>query len=276
MAENDSSGSVGVFDSGIGGLSVLRELVRALPDERFCYLADQANIPYGKRPLEEVERLTHAAARFFLGRQAKVVILACHTASAAALWSLRREWPETPFVGLEPAVKVAAETTRTGRVGVLATAATFMGELYRGVVDRFAKGVDIFSSPCPGLVEMIEAGDVASPELSARLDEWLAPMKAAGIDRLVLGCTHFPLIREEIQKAAGPEVMLIDPAPAIARRARDILEKGGLLGKIGEIKIFTTGDPARLGMMAERFLHLRAEVCQLAWSNGELTGKGEK
>ena len=247
-----STAPIGVFDSGVGGLSVLRAIHQQLPGENILYLADQAHVPYGPRSLEQVQTFSESITRYFLAHQAKLVVVACNTASAAALHHLRRVFPETPFVGMEPAVKPAAESTHSGVVGVLATPATFQGELYASVVERFASEVEIIQHTCPGLVEEIEAGKLEGTQTRAILTEALAPMLAAGIDTVVLGCTHYPFAIPLIQQIAGPEVRVIDPAPAIARQVGRLLDKNQLrntTSEQGSTSYLTTGNLARFNQL---------------------------
>jgi glutamate racemase len=235
---------VGVFDSGVGGLSVLRELRRLLPQEDFLYFGDQANVPYGPRPLEEVRRFCFGIVDFFLAREAKLIVVACNTASAAALQPLRKAHPRIPFVGMEPAVKPAAEKSRRKVIGVIATEATFQGELFASVVHRYARGVKVLTHTCPGLVERVEAGEVDGPALESMLRQQLKPLLQAGIDELVLGCTHYPFARQALQNVVGPYVNIIDPAPAIARHTAHILAKRGLCsaGAPGSVTYFSSGN----------------------------------
>jgi glutamate racemase len=214
---------IGVFDSGIGGLSVLRHLRQQLPDQSLLYLADQAHVPYGPRSLEQVRAFSEQITRFLLDQGARLIVVACNTASAAALQHLRQTFPAIPFVGMEPAVKPAAEQTRSGVVGVLATPATFQGALYASVVERFAQGVTLLQSTCPGLVAQIEAGDLDGPVTRRILEDALQPMLARGIDTVVLGCTHYPFVIPLIEQIAGPAVRVIDPAPAVARQVARLL-----------------------------------------------------
>jgi glutamate racemase len=169
------------------------------------FLADQAHVPYGPRSLAQVRRFSEAITRYLLDRGCKLIVVACNAASAAALQALRQKFPDTPFVGMEPAVKPAAETTRTGVVGVLATPATFQGALYASVVERFAIGVTLLQHTCPGLVAQIEAGELDAPQTRRILEDALAPMLAQGIDTVVLGCTHYPFVIP-IQEIVGPGV----------------------------------------------------------------------
>ena len=241
--------TIGLFDSGLGGLSVLRAVRAWMPQANLLYFGDNAQVPYGARPLAQVRGFAHAITRFLRARGAEIIVVACNTASAAALQSLRAadEFSGLPFVGMEPAVKPAAEATRTGVVGVLATPATFQGELYASVVERFAHGVRVVQQVCPGLVQQIEAGQVDTPETEAMLRGWVTPLLTQGIDVLVLGCTHYPFVIPLLEHICGPDVRVIDPAPAIARQAERMwgrLGGGGESGERGNLAYYTSGSPA--------------------------------
>jgi glutamate racemase len=263
---------IGMFDSGVGGLSVLRALRRALPGEDVLYLADQAHIPYGPKSKERIREFAFEITRFLLDQRAKLIVVACNTASAAALHALREGFPSVSFVGMEPAVKPAAETTRTGKVGVLATPTTFSGDLYASVVERFAQHVAIYKSTCAGLVEEIEAGNLDTPKTRKILDEALAPMLDAGIDTVVMGCTHYPFVIPLIEEITGPDVRTIDPAPAIARQARRLLEGEGLLNpneSTGKMTFYTSGDVQNLADILPKLLGETGTINQVTW-NGSL------
>ncbi len=210
--------SIGIFDSGIGGLSVLRELQNINPGYPVVYFADQVHVPYGPRPIEQIKDFSFSISKLLINAGAKVVVVACNTASAAALHALREFIPEIKFVGMEPAVKPAAETTQSGVVGVLATPATFQGQLYNSVVSRFAKDVTILKNTCPGLVQEIEKGNFEGPETIKILQEAILPMLEKNIDTLVLGCTHYPFVIPAIKKITGNKIRIIDPAPAVAKQ----------------------------------------------------------
>ncbi len=245
MPEWTSLSPIGVFDSGVGGLSVLRAIRSQLPQEDVIYLADQAHVPYGPRPLEEVRAFAEGVTRFLLAQGAKLIVVACNTASAAALHYLRRTFPDVPFVGMEPAVKPAAERTASGVVGVLATPATFQGALYASVIERFASGVTVLQHTCPGLVQQIERGALDSQEARAILKSALLPMLEQGMDTVVLGCTHYPFVIPLIQEIVGDGVRVIDPAPAVARQAGRLLTAHGIArqdGKGGRVRYFTSGE----------------------------------
>ena len=271
MNENPlSSQPIGIFDSGVGGLSVLRAIRRELPAEKVLYFGDQTHIPYGLRSKEEIRTFSMAITDFLLAQGAKLIVVACNAASAAALHALRDAYPNVPFVGMEPAVKPAAETTYTGKVGVLATPTTFAGELYASVVERFARGVEIYTSTCPGLVEQVEAGELDSFRTREILLKALNPMLAAGIDTIVMGCTHYPFVIPLIKSITGPEVRTIDPAPAIARQTRRLLEKYALLragDTLGEMLFYTSGIPDRLGELLPLLLGETGRIRQVNWDN---------
>ncbi len=253
---------VAVMDSGIGGLSVLREIRHQLPHENLLYFADQAHIPYGPRELGEIRAFVVTSSRFLLGQGAKAVVVACNTASAAALHHLRRTFPDTPFVGMEPAVKPAAQGSETGVVGVIATPATFQGELFASLVERFAQDVTVLEQVCPGLVEQVEAGALDAPETLALLRRFLDPLLAAGMDKLVLGCTHYPFLVPAIQQMVGTGVEIIDPSPAVARQTGRVLAERNWLNPTeqgGTLTCFTSGDPARFRQQAARLLAGRFE-----------------
>ena len=264
---------IGVYDSGVGGLSVLRAIHSKLPLDTTLYFADQAKVPYGERPLEEVRTLAEGVTRMMMDEGAKLIVIACNTASAAALKHLRALYPEFPFVGMEPAVKPAAEQTLTGKVGVLATPAAFQGELYASVVERFAKDVQIFQATCPGLVKQIERGYLNTYLTRNILQQALQPMLAEGVDTLVMGCTHFPFVIPLIQEIAGETVRIIDPAPAIARQTERVLIQQYLLrtssAKLSH-RYLTSGDPTRFSRLLEQLLGIRAKPEKWSWVGDSL------
>ena len=270
---NKPSAPIGIYDSGVGGLTVLRAVRSLLPDEDLIYFADQANVPYGNRSLNEVRGLAEGAASFFISQGAKLIVIACNTASAAALKHLRGLFPDYPFVGMEPAVKPAAEQTLSGKVGVLATPSTFQGELYASVVERFAHDVELYQATCPGLVQQIENGHLNTPQTRKILEDALEPMLQEGVDTLVMGCTHFPFVIPLISEIAGGEVNVIDPAPAIARQVKRVLEARGLLRKrkkAGEMVFRTSGDAEKMQVLLPKLIAVEAEVEQLRWEGGTL------
>lgn len=277
MKTDRPDGSIGIFDSGVGGLSVLRAIRQQLPREKLIYVADQAHVPYGSRPVAEVRNFAHAITHFLLDRGAGLIVVACNTASAAALHDLRHTHPQVPFVGMEPAVKPAAEQTQSGVVGVLATPATFQGALYASVIERFAQGVMVLQDTCPGLVDQIEAGRLDDLQTRHILENALQPMLAQGADTIVLGCTHYPFIIPLIQEIVGDHVRVIDPAPAVARQVARVLalypsasQKPPLTASEQSAEFFTSGEPAALQRLLHRLLGLNAPVQAVCWAADSL------
>jgi glutamate racemase len=263
-----SNSPIGIFDSGVGGLSVLREIRAQMPEESVTYFGDQAHIPYGSRPLVQIRSFSDAITEFLLGEQAKIIVVACNTASAAALKYLRERFPAVHFVGMEPAIKPAAEQTMTGRVGVLATPATFQGALYTSVVERFANGVELFQNTCDGLVQEIERGNLNGAETRKILDGALKPMLDNKIDAVVLGCTHYPFVIPLIQEIVGENVRVIDPAPAVAKQVKRLLEAGGLRNSSsarGRVRLFTSGDSEKLKSLLPTLLVEGGSVDGVEW-----------
>jgi glutamate racemase len=250
------AGRIGIFDSGVGGATVLRQLHDLLPNEDLLYLADQARCPYGARPAAELRALSAANTRWLLAHGAELIVVACNTASAAALHWLRHAFPGTPFVGMVPAVKPAVEQTRSGVVGVLATPTTIEGELLDEVVMRWAGAAQVVRQACPGLVEQIEAGALEAPATAALLQRYLRPLLAAGADTIVLGCTHYPFLTRQIRQIAGPNVVIVDAAPAVARQAARVRRECGLADagtpRAGSITYATTGDRASFARLLQQ------------------------
>ena len=260
---------IGIFDSGIGGLTVLQALRELLPEESLAYVADQAHLPYGPRPAAELRSFAAGIACYLLERGAKLLVVACNAASAAALLPLRAAFPGVPIVGLEPAVKPAAETSRTGVIGVLATPGTLSGQLYASVVERFAGEVRLLEHACPGLVQQIEKGELDTPATRVILEDALRPMLELGADTLVLGCTHYPLVIPLLRDIAGPQVRVIDPAPAVARQVARVLDERGLrcaAGSQAEVRLFTTGAPQPLERLLPRLTGENRRVRALRWT----------
>ena len=268
-------GTIGVFDSGVGGLSVWREIARQLPLASTVYVADQAHVPYGSRKLTEVRKLSEGVVRFLLRQGATLIVVACNTASAAALHYLRRTFPDVPFVGMEPAVKPAVEHTHNGIVGVIATPATFQGQLFASLVKRYAHDVQVLTQVCPGLVEAVEAGRMDTPETEALLRQYLTPLVEAGADQLVLGCTHYPFLRPAIERVVGAGVAIIDPAPAVARQAGRVLAQQAhhIPGTRKHHVFYTSGDVASFAAAVNRLGAAwsdRGEIRWVRWQDGHL------
>ncbi len=264
---------IGIFDSGVGGLSVWREMVRALPHEEMLYFADQAHVPYGPRPAAQIRGFCETITRWLLGQGCKAVVVACNTASAAALKHLRDTFPGVPVIGMEPAVKPAAALTRAGVVGILATPATFQGRLFQATAGRHASGIRLVNQVCDGLAEHVERGDPDDPRTLALLDCYLGAVLDQGADVVVLACTHYPFLMEAIRRRCGPGVTVIDPAPAIARHLAHTLRARGMLAsrdEPGRSRFCTSGEAAALQrFLVTHGLALAPRVASVALPEGD-------
>jgi glutamate racemase len=221
---------VGVFDSGVGGLSVLREIRTLLPHEHLLYVADSAHAPYGDKPPEYVEARSLALARFLIAQGAKVLVIACNTATAIGATAVRATY-SLPVVAMEPAVKPAAAATTTGVVGVLTTVGSAASARFAALLARFGENVEVITTPAPGLVEHIEQGDLAGAEIRALAERYVQPMVAAGADTIVLGSTHYVFLRPLIADIVGPAVTLVDTGAAVARQLQRVLSERNLLNR---------------------------------------------
>ena len=220
---------VGVFDSGVGGLSVLAEIRRLLPHESLLYVADSGHVPYGEKSAEFIQARSARISEFLLEQGAKALVVACNTATAAAVAELRQCHPQLPIVGMEPAVKPAAAATRSGVVGVLATTGTLKSARFAALLDRFAADVRVVTQPCPGLVERIEAGELQSAGTRQLLAGFVEPLLAEGCDTLILGCTHYPFVKPLLREMLPAGVSLIDTGAAVARQLASLLQVRQLL-----------------------------------------------
>lgn len=222
---------IGVFDSGVGGLSVLREIRRELPGEDLLYVADSGHAPYGDKSTELIEARSIAIVEFLLSRHAKTIVVACNTATGVAIETLRARF-SVPIIAMEPAVKPAAAITQSRVIGVLATSRTIASDNFAKLHGRFGAEVKILMQACPGLVEQVETGDLSGDKTRALVEQYVMPLLAQGADTLVLGCTHYPFLASLIQEIAGSSVQVIDPSPAIARELRRRLGNAGLLSTL--------------------------------------------
>ncbi len=246
-------GFIGVFDSGVGGLSVLRAIRELLPAEHLLYIADSAHAPYGDLTAERIRDRSERITRHLVEHGAKAVVVACNTATAIAVEHLRTLY-SLPIVAIEPAVKPAVHRTASGTVGVLATSATLASPRYAALLARYGDRARVVAQPCPGLVERIEHGDWDSADTRRLLQAYVAPLLAAGADQIVLGCTHYPFLRGLIEDIAGPAVEVLETGPAVATELRRRLSAGGLLleqGR-GEVRFLTSGDPDRVAPVLTR------------------------
>jgi glutamate racemase len=263
-----TTGPIGVFDSGVGGLSVWREIARQLPHEDIVYFADQVHVPYGPRSQDQIRHFCDAIARFLIERGCKALVVACNTASAAALKHLRETIPHLPVIGMEPAVKPAAAMTRSGVVGILATPATFQGRLFQATAGRYAAQIRLVNQVCNGLAELVETGELHGAEMDAALRGFLEPILAAGADTVVLACTHYPFVIEPIRRIAGEAVTVIDPAPAIARHLGNVLDELGLAAhrdRTGAWRFFTSAEASAFRAALARLVGVEAQVGEARW-----------
>lgn len=243
---------VGIFDSGSGGLSVFRELRKLLPEESFVYYSDNAHCPYGEKGRDYIISRARWITDFLLDKGADIIVVACNTATAAAISSLRNEYPDIPFIGMEPAIKPAVKRTSTGVVGVLATAGTLKADKYLNTREKWAENVKIAEHIGQGFVELVENGNTSGPEAEAIVKDSLQPILDEGADVIVLGCTHYPFLTGTISKVAAElypdrELKIIDPAPAVARHALEVMEEKGLVSAKGfSMELNASGDDTNL------------------------------
>lgn len=229
-----SNAPIGIYDSGMGGLSVRREVCRLLPEESVIYLGDGKNCPYGSRSVEEIRHLSVEAVEHLLAMGCKLIVVACNTATAAAIELLRARYPEVPIVGMEPAVKPACLQTKSRVVGVLATERSLDGDLFRRTAARYGQDIEVVTAPGCGFVELVESDKEQSPEAVETVRRAMQPMLDRGADHIVLGCTHYPFLLEALERAAeGYGVTFVDPSPAVARRVKQLLEVSDLLCEAG-------------------------------------------
>ncbi len=245
MANNDTR-PIGIFDSGVGGLSVLREIRALLPDETLIYCADSGYAPYGDKPQQVIRERSLELAEFLVRHDVKAIVIACNTATAAAGRALRERWPSLPVIGMEPAVKPATAATRSGTVGVLATVGTLSSAQFAALLDNFGHDVRVMTQPGVGLVEAVERGELSADSTRHMLEAHLKPLLAAGADVIVLGCTHYVFLRELVESIVGPQVKVIDTGAAVARQlARKLDEKGhrAPAGEAKPVRFWCSGNP---------------------------------
>jgi glutamate racemase len=261
-----SNHSIGVFDSGFGGISVLRELRSILPNNNFVYVADSGNCPYGDKKPEFILERSNAITQFLINKGCRLIVVACNTATAHAIAYLRQNYT-VPFVGMEPALKPAALNTKTGVVGVLATQGTFKGEHFKNTSQKYGKGINTEIQPGDGLVELVESNSVASSEAEVLVGKYIKPMLAKNADHIVLGCTHYPFLIPIIRKIVGEEVVIVDPAPAVARHAKNVLNElngeEGVESARGKVVYYTSGNPSPMITFLENIGEGKVEVNKL-------------
>lgn len=259
---------IGVFDSGVGGLTVLREIRNALPGEHLLYVADSQHAPYGEKSRAFIEARSIAICEFLLQQQVKAIVVACNTATAAAIVTLRARF-NLPIIAIEPAVKPAVQHTQSGVVGVLATSGTLSSDHFMKLLVRFGSEVRVLVQPCPGLVEQVEAGHLTGGDTLALLEKYLSPLLLQGVDTIVLGCTHYPFLLPAIKNIVGTKIRVIDPAAAIANEVCRRLESAGLRSDakgVGQEKFWTSGEIEKVRSVIEQLWGMPIELRSLARS----------
>jgi len=251
-----NSQPIGIFDSGVGGLSVLQRICTDLPHETLLYVADSGHAPYGNKPADFVTGRSLAITEFLLEQGAKAIVVACNTATATAIARLRERF-SVPIIGIEPALKPAVAATRSGVVGILATGNTVRSDKFAALLDQHGHQARVIVQPCPGLADYVENGELSGPHPRALLEKFLEPLLDQGVDTLVLGCTHYPFLGALIQQLAGPNVAILDPSAAVARQLRRRLNAASLLAlsdQTGAVRYFTSGAPQRTAHVMGRLL----------------------
>lgn len=253
---------IGLFDSGVGGISIMKEVRRFLPSENLLYYADSIYCPYGSKPPRVIRSRAFAIVDFMISKDAKMIVVASNTTTVSSLEAVRQRY-NIPVVGVEPAVKPAVKATRNGRIGVLATGVTLAGERFSKLVERFGNGVEVYTQPCPGLVELVESGKCIHVEAESMLKIYLEPLLSRGADTIVLGCTHYPFLKPLVEKLSGPGIEIIDTGEAVARQVVRVLDNYGLASgcpEAGSERFFTSGCPEQV-----------EPVVRLLWGNESLT-----
>ncbi|HUF52357.1 MAG TPA: glutamate racemase [Dehalococcoidia bacterium] len=257
---------IGVFDSGVGGLSIWRAIRKLMPEESMDFLADSGHVPYGEKSTPELQDLTTRVTRFLLDHEAKIIVVACNTATVHAIGHLRETFPDVPFVGVVPVVKTLSRLTRTGTIAVLSTPATSSSDYLAGLIREFAPDKEVVNVGCDGLEDLVEAGSVRTRATTALLERHLAPVKASDADVVGLGCTHYPFLRNRIKNMLGPGVRVYDPSRPVARRTRQVLEERDALASNSSprFRFYTTGDVEVFGAVASKLLRMPVTEAEYA------------
>jgi glutamate racemase len=263
---------IGVFDSGAGGLTILSALRQELPHEHYIYFGDTDRNPYGLRTDAEITEFSLQISRFLIEKGVKLIVVACNTATQAALATLRANFPTTPFIGVVPAVKPATRITRKGRIGIAATNQAAKAQYLRQLIDEFAEGMHAYAVGCPELVTLVEQGRLDGAEVEETIRQAMQPLTREGVDVIVLGCTHFPALRPAIERVVGKQVQVIDSSSAIARRTHAVLNTEGLLRPENEethgceaLEVWCSGDPVAFSAVATKLLGYPVKARQKHW-----------
>lgn len=253
---------IGVFDSGVGGLTIFSEITKLLPGESIIYFADQNNMPYSGKSERELEKITSNIVRFLIKNKVKLIVVACNTATVYVIDCLRSKF-KVPIIGVVPVVKTAARLTKSGRIGILSTIATSKSKYQKDLIKKFANGLIGNNIGADELVPFIEAGDLNSKELNNVLEKVLKHF--SGVDVLALGCSHYPFLKEKIQIILGPKVLILDSGPAVARQVKRVLESNKILSnKKSKTKFFTTGNPADFKRIVKKLINAELDTVEKA------------
>ena len=261
----NKSNPIGVYDSGVGGITVWREIIKLLPNEDLIYYADNKNCPYGLKSEQEISDLSENVVKFLLGQNCKMIVVACNTATAAAVEYLRDKY-DVKFVGMEPAVKPAALNSKTGKIGVLATKGTFRGRLFNETTQKYAQNKDVNIQVGFGLVDAVENGKIHSDETIILLKKYIEPMLENEVDQIVLGCTHYPFLLDEIKKIVGERAEIIDPSGAVAKQLQNLLKLDNLLNintKSPEYRFYTSGKSEALKKVLNNIGYTNVDIDEL-------------
>ncbi|MCL6629545.1 MAG: glutamate racemase [Armatimonadetes bacterium] len=263
---------IGIFDSGLGGLTVAKQIMKRLPYERIAYLGDQIHVPYGERSADEIRSFALGITEFLIRQNAKLVIMACNMSSATALEEARELFPQIPILGvIEAGARSAVSRAQCGPIGVLATTGTVSTRAYTKTLQKLLPNIEVIEQPCPKFVPLVEAGKFDSPEAEMAVIEYTEPLLSAGCRTIILGCTHYPFLTDTIRRVVGPDVTIVDPAEETAAEAEQILLQSGITtvpGENPEHTYYTTGSPERFAEHGSRFLGCTVEnICKVSWES---------
>lgn len=263
LSQNSDSRPIGIFDSGVGGLSILLEIKKLLPNESFIFLADQQNVPYGGKNKEQLISYLTNAMEFFTSKKVKAVVFACNTATVYTIDEMRQKFA-IPIIGTVPVVKTIASITKSGKAAVFSTPATAKSEYLTDLIEKFAKGIEIKKIGGSNLEELVEEGKINDQQTIEVLKKHLIPLVESGVDAIALGCTHYPFLRAEIEKIVGPKVAIVDSGGAVARRTKVVLTSNNALsGEKGEDKYYTTGNKEKFEKVATKLMKRKIEAVKI-------------